>query len=701
MKNKQIKRAIDTNLSSLRVTERDVQRIMTQVREGKKVKKKLSVGFVLAVMLILITMTAVAVGLMSGMRYWEAQNADVGSPLDMAVLDGKVYLTTEDGFFEWNPETGEATNLNGLGLQTLYSSLFVRDGQLMLFGKPGKLWRYENSGWKLERDYTGTPLAAHAAKKSNLIYWQDCILMPEYNEDGTSQNLLKLNLKDGSVQLLYEGNVLRLCNYRDGKILAVLIVDEENERLVVMDAETGEIAEEITQMHLFAMKGLAYDEKNDRIYAMVDGALSMWNGQEWQFIRQATLPWLTHSYAVVDDLYLAASHLGIQSIALNMQQPEEQITLTINGINAVHGNIDHDFQQTHVNVAVSRRTQNSMNAQEIASAIQNGDETDLFYFRMDASWPELLNSGLLETITSDQLILQNQEMAEVFQQLVFQDDQLQAVISDAFITVWTKQTQQVPQTLTELFSQKYTALTWEFSLWNQDQYISYLIDQQIMEQGTQFNTPSFRQALEMLRVFGCERRSQPKLSTSRYFSMGNSDDDQPFIAPLGIAEESPEQYPVSLYMYVLNPNSRQKETAIAFLEYASSQMDAETYTILNPENARPALLPFTEKWIEDVKIQHAQDVKDGLLLDDPAALEERIENLRNMPGHQLVTQEKIDLYREKIFPRLTFELHPLLSPRNVEIREELQQTVKQYLNDEISQDEAIDALNATAERADQ
>ena len=36
MKNKQIKRAIDTNLSSLRVTERDVQRIMTQVREGKE-----------------------------------------------------------------------------------------------------------------------------------------------------------------------------------------------------------------------------------------------------------------------------------------------------------------------------------------------------------------------------------------------------------------------------------------------------------------------------------------------------------------------------------------------------------------------------------------------------------------------------------------------------------------------------------------
>ena len=144
MKNNQIKRAIDTNLFTLRITERDVQRIMTQVREGKQVKKKLSVGLIVALILMLLTVTAVGVSVVNGMKYWEAKDADIGSPLDMTTLDGKVYLTTEDGFYEWNPESGKTTELKGNGIENIWSSLFVQDGQLKLLGRYGKLWCFEN-----------------------------------------------------------------------------------------------------------------------------------------------------------------------------------------------------------------------------------------------------------------------------------------------------------------------------------------------------------------------------------------------------------------------------------------------------------------------------------------------------------------------------------------------------------------------------
>ena len=141
------------------------------------------------------------------------------------------------------------------------------------------------------------------------------------------------------------------------------------------------------------------------------------------------------------------------------------------------------------------------------------------------------------------------------------------------------------------------------------------------------------------------------------------------------------------------------ETAIDFLEYTVSQMSAETRTMLCPEHAQPALLPFAEEWIGRVKVEHAQDVKDGILPDDPAALEERIENLRNMPGHQLVTQEQIDFYRETIFPNLDFGLHLLLSIQNQETRANMQETVLQYLQSERTLDETIQTLTEIAEKA--
>ena len=56
-----IKQAINSNLSAVHVSQRHVNRIMFNITEGKKVKKKLSVAFVLTMILILVIATALAV----------------------------------------------------------------------------------------------------------------------------------------------------------------------------------------------------------------------------------------------------------------------------------------------------------------------------------------------------------------------------------------------------------------------------------------------------------------------------------------------------------------------------------------------------------------------------------------------------------------------------------------------------------------
>ncbi len=61
MTNNHIKQAINSNLSAVHVSQRHLNQIMSNITEGKKVKKKLSVAFVLMMILILAIVTALAV----------------------------------------------------------------------------------------------------------------------------------------------------------------------------------------------------------------------------------------------------------------------------------------------------------------------------------------------------------------------------------------------------------------------------------------------------------------------------------------------------------------------------------------------------------------------------------------------------------------------------------------------------------------
>lgn len=81
-----LKRAIDTDLSRLRTTERERSMILENALEGKKVKKKLSVAFVLILVLVLAAAVALAYTLLSN-QYFE----------DVATLE------SEHGYYdEWS-----------------------------------------------------------------------------------------------------------------------------------------------------------------------------------------------------------------------------------------------------------------------------------------------------------------------------------------------------------------------------------------------------------------------------------------------------------------------------------------------------------------------------------------------------------------------------------------------------------------------
>jgi len=100
-----VKRAIDTNLSSLRVTDRSAAAILRSAREGKKVKRKLSVAFIITLMVLLLAAGAIAAVLLSSKEFVDQVMAPIAQ---------------EDPSTEWTEaQTEEIFKLaeeNGIGI---------------------------------------------------------------------------------------------------------------------------------------------------------------------------------------------------------------------------------------------------------------------------------------------------------------------------------------------------------------------------------------------------------------------------------------------------------------------------------------------------------------------------------------------------------------------------------------------------------
>ena len=130
--------------------------------------------------------------------------------------------------------------------------------------------------------------------------------------------------------------------------------------------------------------------------------------------------------------------------------------------------------------------------------------------------------------------------------------------------------------------------------------------------------------------------------------------------------------PAELRVYVLNPNSPNREAALAFLEHAAATRSPTHAALFSPESAVPALYPELEQLAETT----------GTNVDHPANYE--------------VTQEGIDLYRSQVLPWLDLQLHPLLceSQAHDGAFQALLDAVMAYLAGESTLERCLSALGA-------
>lgn len=107
-----------------------------------------------------------------------------------------------------------------------------------------------------------------------------------------------------------------------------------------------------------------------------------------------------------------------------------------------------------------------------------------------------------------------------------------------------------------------------------------------------------------------------------------------------------------LFVYLVNPNGQHGEEALTYLSHMAKNRAPQDEALLKPQEAEPMLYPAMQEWLLDIEAdQRALDAELGVPTDE-AALEARLEEVKNLPNMWEVTQAGLETYRENVAPYL-------------------------------------------------
>lgn len=729
-----IQNAIDDCLAGIQNRPSLKSRVFERVAGTRHSPRKLTFAMAMILLLTLITVAALAIGAFTGIFRIEQEKA--GTFRGCISTGDCLYVMTSAGFHSWHPDDEELTVLlsseelqqNGILFDSL---LFLYDDTVGLLCRTNKtIWKYQNGQFSLLMDYAGSAFDIEGARFDSIVY-QDGWLFAKALEDDVTEydsKVYRLELSSGKTERLSVEGLLQFCNYKPGEILAIT-ADRENKQdsLIVIDAASGEQKATLYTTRHQGLEGIAYDTQSQLIYALVKGSLAKWNGNSWEELQGYASHFLADSYAVVDDGFVSVSYNDMQY--LPFIEKDTITTLSIRGYRTI-SNEDADFQELNPSIAVVRDQDPSLTATEVRKAIESGDSTDLFHVKLDFDLLEMFKSGLLAPLTSSEALVHDaEEMLPVFANYLAEDGQLFAVPSMAFITVWTSE-EESPDSFGELLrqhsSQKlYIAHHWSQEPWTKADYAEYLLTTYIAEAtklfgSVNFDTMSFRDALEVLQSttlpMFTDVDTQACISTSVTVSLsgvnGDNTDSQGseitsepktmsrnWVLPSSIGVESPPDLPAKLYVYVLNPNAKNPDAAIRYLEYIAAHRLPGEEAILKPDTSGPALHPGVQKQIEwMIEDQRAYDREHGIKTDE-AILQAWVEALSSDASSWDVAENILEEYKRNIVPYIDLRISPFLSSseKSMEKYEEMVANIMEYVEERMSIEECISALNKLVE----
>ena len=251
---------------------------------------------------------------------------------------------------------------------------------------------------------------------------------------------------------------------------------------------------------------------------------------------------------------------------------------------------------------------------------------------------------------------------------IFQDGSLYAVPSLVLVTVW-EGAEEVPATL-EALLEKHAAWTeeaplvahaWEGGTWTKDDYASLLLTACITEAYQAGGAVDFRGESFVRMLTALRNARLPETETYEPGTTPPPPSAPDWQLPPALSPDARRTAGANLLVYVLNPNARNPDVAMAYLEYLCGHRALYDEALLKPASASPVLHPQIEEWIAwIIEDQHALDAEQGLETDEEA-LAARTDAIRAAPDSWAVTQGRLEAYREEIAPYVDLRLHPLLA----------------------------------------
>lgn len=729
-----IRTGIDDCLSGVEQRPSLENRVLEKIRGQRRAPVKLSFAMAFALLMVLVTAAALAVGALSG---WFRVDQQQTGAMRSCVSDGDtLYLLTTEGLHSWQP--GQEAPLQLISAEDFAAEELSPSGILCLKGdalfllnsETQALLRVSHKQLQREADYSGTPLAADGLRPANAVFQGEWLIVRAVPEDApeTEAMLFRWHLPSGKTEPVDVKGVVEMCAYTDDKVLVLhedLAAGSRQVLLSVLDAE-GNIEKTLFSGPVQSVENLMAHLKTGQICAFVDGAPSLWNGTQWEAMQGYALPVYTQACAIVGEGVAVINFNDLQVIPFGT--PDSLPTLRIRGLIPLN-NEDAAFQQQYLSAAVQREKDPALKPEDVRRAIAEGDTTDLFHMVLDGNVLSMFADGTLAPLPPSELLLEDaQAMLPAFRDGLMQNGSLYAVPSYAFVTVWESE-EIIPESFVELMqAQESSAFPYIASgraggTWTKAHYADYLLTAYISGFGTEtpdFHTPAFMATLTALRdadipetasentpliiadasvelsgripvkLAEGEHRDYTMQATAKETALPN------WHLPCKIADDSKSAIPARLTVYVLNPNAAEPELALRYLESLAAHRSPETEAMLKPMTAIPALHPGVEAEIEwMIREQQTYETERGLPHDEEG-LERRISAVRTAPDSWAVEETRLKIYQEKIAPCVSLQLHPLLTRQAKAengVYDRMLKIVLRFVEGEVTMEECLQTLD--------
>ena len=541
-----------------------------------------------------------------------------------------------------------------------------------------------------------------------------------------NRQLLAVSLTTGAVKPIRIPGIREITSYPAGGILAIQEVNGTAQ--VIHIPTTTDYPATLMMLPGDGATGIVYDEATQMVYLVMRGMLNRYEHGEWT--PRIPIPDAQGSArcAIWNNHYIRAEgeHLLMRSL-----DDSDLVTVVIQGGGSVE-RPDVPFMLEHPAIAI-RRTGKPARPEDVYMAVTTGDDTvDLYGMYVSAGFLRLLDKGYLQPIDSDFLLNDTLAMHPVVQDAVMRDGQLYAYpVHMNWVESWWRHLDypdiKMPATLTELldFADAWrkeghdaspVSTNYHKNEMTREAYALYALKQWVLTHGDEnlrFSDEDFVKLMERIMTLpvrdeeiSVDTRVNGVFDWSGSVRIVTSSGADGSLAPC-IAVMNPDEVvvPARLMVYVLNPNSRHKEQAIAFLKYqASSRMPNEhgkLYQIV--ENS---INPLYYEWLAEYQAV-LEDAQRAL---DQGKPEERMELLVHVnqakwdlqqyedqiEDYRLYDPEDLSLYQSYYAPRIKIMTTPLLETGDSVfpgLRPHLEELLQQCLEGQLSAETMLQRLD--------